>query len=317
MNNRITFFLCVAILSFGCQSKNKDTSSQSEKENSETILPETSKPILPNDTINTNKDNTKDMVSFDGGEITIGSMQGSNRHQPVFIAEIEPFYIDKLPVTVAAFSDFVKITGYITEAEKFGDSGIFDFKSGTWNLLKGTSWKFPLGPDHPEAEPSHPVTHISWNDAMVFAEWAGKRLPSEFEWEYAARNGKNSGEMFPWGNQEIVNGKYMANTFQGDSPTAPSPRDGYLYTSPAGIFGEHPSGLYDMSGNVWQWCSNTFMPYPESSFRTQVNESVKSIRGGSFMYDELGVESYSVYGRSFNSIETSLFNLGFRCAMDK
>lgn len=258
----------------------------------------------------------RDMVYFEGGEIIIGSEEGSNRNQPVFKKQIEPFYLDKTPVTVANFAIFVSETGYFTEAEKFGDSGIFDFKTGQWSLVKGVTWKHPLGPNYPEAESSHPVTHISWNDANAYAQWAGKRLPSEYEWECAARYGSKPGDKFPWGNQEQINGKYMANTWQGDNVTTVNPEDGYLYTSPVGVFGQYPSGLYDMSGNVWEWCSDIFGPYPESSFYFQVSENVKSIRGGSFMYDESGAESYSVYGRSFNSAETSLFNMGFRCAMN-
>jgi len=257
-----------------------------------------------------------DMVHFEGGDINIGSEEGSSRNQPVHKVVIEPFYLDKGPVSVAQFALFISKTGYLTEAERFGDSGVYGFDTGQWSLLKGAYWKFPLGPNAPEADPSHPVTHISWNDANAYAQWAGKRLPSEYEWEFAARNGSLTDDKFPWGNQEQVNGKYMANTWQGENTSVVSPDDGYLYTSPIGVFGETPSGLVDMSGNVWEWCSDVFKPYTGSSFRVQITETVKSIRGGSFMFDELGSESYSVYGRSFNSAETSLFNMGFRCAMD-
>jgi len=253
------------------------------------------------------------MIYFPGGKITIGGQLGSNRHQPPFEAEIDGFHIDKYPVSVSSFAEFIEASGHITEAEKFGDSGIFDITKGSWDLVKGAYWKYPMGPDKAEAEPNHPVTHVSWNDANAFARWAGKRLPNEFEWEYAAKGGKNESYTFPWGNTEMPGGSYMANTWQGSSATDAVVEDGFLYTSPVGSYAPSESGLFDMAGNVWEWCSNTFKPYPGSSFRINVDEQVKAIRGGSFMYDQLGQESYSVYGRSFNTVETSLFNTGFRC----
>jgi sulfatase modifying factor 1 len=228
---------------------------------------------------------------------------------------VEPFYIDKSPVTVAQFRQFIQTTGFKTEAEKFGDSGVFNFDRQAWELLPGANWRKPFGPSGPNAEDNHPVTHVSWNDAVAYAEWAGKRLPTEVEWEYAARSGENSGEKFSWGNEVSKDGLYFANVWQGPINSTES-LDGYLFTSPVGAFGENKAGLTDMGGNVWEWCADNYKPYPGNPEPVREDPKVKIIRGGSFFYDQSGEDSYSVSGRSMNSHETSLFNTGFRCAKD-
>jgi len=258
---------------------------------------------------------TDGMIHFDGGSIIIGSESGMPDEQPPFEKIIEPFYLDKNLVTVGDFRKFIQATGFKTDADKFGDSGVFDFEQGNWNLMKGANWEYPLGPQMPKAEENHPVTHVSWNDAQAYATWAGKRLPTEFEWEYAAKNGKNTTDKYAWGNQLIVKGRYMANVWQGESVTEPEVLDGFMLTSPVGAFGEHPSGLTDMGGNVWQWCANTYAGYPGSPTAGQKDEAVKSARGGSFMYDQAEDASFTTTFRSKNTTDTSLFNTGFRCAM--
>lgn len=257
-----------------------------------------------------------EMIFFDGGTFMMGSENGLPNEKPVHEVKIEPFYIDKSPVTVAQFRHFVEVTGFKTEAEKFGDSGVFNFDQQQWQLLPGASWVKPFGPDGPVAEDNHPVTHVSWNDAVAYAKWAGKRLPTETEWEYAARSGKNSGEKFSWGDKVSVDGNYFANTWQG-SLEAPETKDGYLFTSPVGAFDANEAGLTDMGGNVWQWCADNYKPYPGSNEPMREDSNVKVIRSGSFFYDANGEDSFSVSGRSMNSHETSLFNTGFRCAKDE
>lgn len=259
--------------------------------------------------------NTNEMVFLEGGTFLMGSETGLPNEKPVHQVKIEPFYMDKTPVTVAQFRAFVEATGFETEAEKFGDSGVFNLEKQTWELLPGANWRKPFGPSGPDAEDNHPVTHVSWNDAVAYAKWAGKRLPTEAEWEYAARSGKNSGKKFSWGNEVSVNGQFFANTWQGEI-NAPETKDGYLFTSPVGAFGENEAGLTDMGGNVWQWCADTYKPYPGSNEPYRVDPNVKVIRGGSFFFDQNGEDSFSVSGRSMNSQETSLFNTGFRCAKD-
>jgi formylglycine-generating enzyme len=256
-----------------------------------------------------------EMIYFEGGTFKMGSENGLQNERPVHEVKIKPFYIDKTPVTVEQFRIFVESTDYKTEAEKFGDSGVFNLERNKWELLPGTTWRKPLGPSGPDAKPDHPVTHVSWNDAVAYASWAGKRLPTEAEWEYAACSGKKTENRFSWGNKVTENGKYFANTWQG-TITAPEVKDGFLYTSPVGAFGENEAGLTDMGGNVWQWCADTFKPYPGSNEHLPANPNIKVIRSGSFFYDQNDEYSFTVTGRSMNSHETSLFNTGFRCAKD-
>jgi len=256
-----------------------------------------------------------EMIFFEGGTFLMGSETGLPQESPVHQVTVKSFYIDKSPVTVAQFRAFIDATNYKTEAENFGDSGVFNINSQNWELMKGAFWRKPFGPAGADAENNHPVTHISWNDANAYATWAGKRLPTEVEWEFAARSGKNSGNKFSWGNKLETNGKYFANTWQG-TQQAPQTNDGFLYTSPVGFFGSNEAGLTDMGGNVWQWCADNYKAYPGSKAAIQEDEKLKVIRGGSFFFDQYGEDSFSVSGRSVNSHETSLFNTGFRCAKD-
>ena len=258
-------------------------------------------------------DTTK-MVYFEGGKITIGSNNGPANEKPTFEMEIKPFYLDKNLVTVAEFREFVKATSHKTDAEKFGDSGVFSFENSTWSLLPGATWEFPLGPNNPKAVDNHPVTQVSWNDARAYAAWAGKRLPTEFEWEFAAKNGENSTDKYAWGAELKVNGKYMANVWQGETVQESEPLDGFLLTSPVGTFGTTKVGLSDMGGNVWQWCDSYYKPYPENASAAPADPNVRCTRGGSFMFDEALENSYTTTFRGQNSIDTSLFNMGFRCA---
>ena len=256
-----------------------------------------------------------EMIYFEAGTFLMGSENGLPNESPVHEVKVGPFYIDKSPVTVAQFRQFVNATGFKTEAEKFGDSGVFNFERKTWELLPGATWEKPFGPSGPDAVNNHPVTHVSWNDAVAYANWAGKRLPTEAEWEYAARSGENNGEKFSWGNEVSVDGQYFANTWQGDISSTDAP-DGYLFTSPVGVFGGNDAGVTDMGGNVWQWCAGNYTLYPGNPQPYREDPNVKVIRSGSFFYDENGEDSFSVSGRSMNSHETSLFNTGFRCAKD-
>jgi sulfatase modifying factor 1 len=256
-----------------------------------------------------------EMIFFEGGTFMMGSNNGLPQERPQHKVTVKSFHIDKSPVTVAQFRVFIEKTGYKTEAEKFGDSGVYNMNTQSWELLPGATWLKPFGPSGPDAENNHPVKHISWNDAVDFAKWAGKRLPTEAEWEFAARSGKNSGNKFSWGNKVEENNKYFANTWQG-TQQAPQTKDGYLYTSPVGVFGENEAGLTDMGGNVWQWCADTYKAYPGSTAAIREDSNLKVIRSGSFFFDQYGEDSFSVSGRSVNSHETSLFNTGFRCAKD-
>jgi len=285
---------------------------KAEKERLVVEAPKAQKSSSVSDT----KNDFSGMVYFPGGEIKIGTNSGRDFEKPVFTTKVQPFWLDKDLVTVKDFRLFVQKTGYKTDADKFGNSLVFDFKTGKWEFVDGANWEYPFGRGKEAAKDDHPVTQVSYHDAKAYAEWAGKRLPTEIEWEYAARNGKNTGQNYPWGNDLVVNGKYMANVWQGELQPKPEVKDGFLYTSPVGHYGETPAGLNDMSGNVWQWTDSYFMPYPGSAHegRAGPDENSRVLRGGSFMYDEYGPLSNSVWFRSMNTIETSLFNMGFRCA---
>lgn len=299
-------FVCILVISCK-ETKKVDKTEIIKKREPVELTNNTSK-------ISSNEVDTSNMVHFEGGTIKIGSETGAKNEAPVFEMKIAPFYLDKYLVTVAEFREFVLKTNYVTEADKFGDSGVYSFEQGNWSLMPGANWEYPLGKDKPKSLDNHPVTHVSWNDANAYASWKGKRLPTEFEWEFAAKNGENTTNKYAWGNKPVINGKYMANVWQGSNIQESEPKDGYLLTSPIGAFGATKSGLYDMGGNVWQWCENYYKPYPYNDKSAPQDPNIRATRGGSFMYDEALENSYTTTFRSQNSIDTSLFNMGFRCA---
>ena len=256
-----------------------------------------------------------DMVAFAGGTTRIGSETGEAMERPTFDVHVDPFFLDVHPVTVGDFGRFVAATGYVTQAERLGNSGVFDPATGRWDLVDHASWRRPRGPDAPPAPADHPVTQVSWHDAVAYCAWAGKRLPTEVEWEHAARNGRNGGPQYAWGDALVVAGRYMANTWQGHFPDRNTVDDGYLYTSPVGTFGKTPSGLTDMGGNVWQWCDDWFRPYAARSTPFEPNaDSEKVLRGGSFLCDPKVCHGFRVSARGHSTPETGLLHVGFRCA---
>ncbi len=284
------------------------------------------------------------MVYFQGGNLKMGAVDGLPNERPVHTVSVDDFYLDTHPVTVGDFRKFVASTGYRTEAEKFGDAGVFnverlqkmiveagyqvaemeklsyqgmnDLQSRGWELVPKAYWEYPLGPSEHRAQDDHPVTQISWNDAVAYAEWAGKRLPTEAEWEYAARSGRNAQRQYSWGNELAPDGVFKANVWEGNFPITNNEADEFYYTSPVGAFGITDCGLSDMGGNVWEWCSDTYRPYPGSTDSYQTAETDKVIRGGSFLCDESFCHGYRVSARTFCSAETALFHQGFRCAQD-
>ncbi len=259
------------------------------------------------------------MVLVKGGNVRIGSEEGFDHERPMFWATIKPFYMDKSPVTVGEFRKFIEATDYQTEADQFGNAGIIHESTGkNWILKDGANWEYPLGRDFPKAGEDHPVTQVSWRDATAYAKWAGKRLPHEIEWEHAARNGSNSRSIYPWGEELNPGGKYNANVWNGIFPEFNKVEDGFAETSPVGQFGETPIGLTDMSGNVWEWCSNYLYDYRAlalDDFKGGA-KTEKAQRGGSFLCEPTWCHGYRVSGRSSSSPETSLFHVGFRCVKD-
>lgn len=257
------------------------------------------------------------MIYVPGGQTHIGSMDGLENEQPVFAATVEPFFLDVHPVTVAQFREFVVATGHVTQAESFGNSAVFGFETGQWSLVDGADWQHPFGPEHAAAPDDHPVTQVSWNDAVAYCQWADKRLPTEVEWEHAARGARDGGPRYAWGDELVVDGQYMANTWQGRFPEVNTLADGYRATSPVGLFGRTSLGLTDMGGNVWEWVEDWYRPYSErgTSF-TPTDASEKVHRGGSFLCDPAVCHGFRVSGRMSSTAETGLSHTGFRCARD-
>ena len=255
------------------------------------------------------------MTWFEGGQITIGTLDGLPNEGPPFTADVDPFYMSIHPVTVAEYRNFVEDTGYLTEAESFGNSAVLG-RDGSWNLLELANWQYPRGPEGGPANDTHPVTHVSWNDAVAYADWAGKRLPTEIEWEFAAKGGHDSDNRYSWGDDLVVDGEFRANVWQGNFPLENRVDDGFEYTSPVGAFGSTASGLSDMGGNVWEWTADSYRLYDGNRMPFQYNPDIKVIRGGSFLCEANVCHGYRVTARQTNSRESAAFHMGFRTAMN-
>ncbi len=216
---------------------------------------------------------------------------------------IHSFWMDVSPVTVAQFRTFVLSTHYQTQADKFGDAGVFEFKTGDWGLVKGANWEYPYGKQAPKAKPNHPVTQVSWNDAIAYCKWAKKRLPTSEEFLLAQKNGNpNNDQTYTWGKDYKEGNKFKANFWQGSFPSKNTVEDGFLTTSPVGYFGKNKINLVDIEGNVWQWCSDDSKEKPEEKYQ----------RGGSFLCDPMVCHGFKTGGISSSSAETSLCHTGFR-----
>lgn len=259
------------------------------------------------------------MVLIKGGEYKMGTDDGMPFEGPIHLVEVSDFFIDEHEVTVAQFAEFVTAAKYVTEAEKFGWSGVFDFDSGEWKRVDGANWRYPEGPTS-TTTPDEPVTQISWNDACEYAKWADRRLPTEAEFEFAARGGL-IGKKYAWGDELKPGGKPVANWWQGIFPSKNTVEDGFLKLAPVKSFAPNGYGLYDMTGNVWEWCADHYSEtYYKSS--TKLNPkgpetgSERVIRGGSFLCAENYCSNYRVAGRSQATPDSGLNNLGFRCVRD-
>jgi formylglycine-generating enzyme required for sulfatase activity len=288
-------------------------------------------------------------------------MRSMANERPAHRVKVDGFWIDEHPVTNAEFQKFIEATGYVTTAERKPDweelkkqlppgtpkpadellvpgSLVFTPPSQAvplnnlanwWNWTPGADWRHPRGPGSTiEGLENHPVVQVSWDDAVAYAKWAGKRLPTEAEWEYAARGGLE-GQRYSWGNEFRPKGKHMANTFQGEFPYAAKPEDGFAATSPVGSFPPNGYGLYDMAGNVWQWTADwyrvdTFTEQasqghcenpkgPDSSFDPGDPYAPKRvIKGGSFLCHVSYCESYRPSARRGTPPDTGSSHVGFR-----
>lgn len=255
----------------------------------------------------------KNMVLVSGGKINLGSDTSLGNEENGYEVTLKPFLMDIHPVTVAEFRKFVNATNYKTQAETFGDAAVLNDTTKVWDLRKGANWEFPQGKQFDKAKDNHPVTQVSWNDAQAYCKWAGKRLPTEAEWEFAAKNGKNDKTLFPWGNEQKVDGKYKANFWQGNFPHVNEIEDNFEFTNPVGEFGETPLGLTDMAGNVWEWCEDWYLPYAEYGKSFQPNENSEKVqRGGSFLCEPTVCYGFRTTARSHSTPESALYHVGFR-----
>jgi formylglycine-generating enzyme len=245
----------------------------------------------------------------------IGDDAAPRDERPEFELQVPAFALDRTPVTVEQFSRFIEETGYRTDAERLGSGAVFVRGIGHWINQPGADWRQPAGPDQPAAPADHPVTQVSWNDAAAFCSAYGLRLPTEFEWERAARLGQTpDGTVFRAGERSSIDAKFRANVWQGVFPVMDTGEDGYRGASPVGAFGEAPSGLTDMAGNVWEWTASTYLPYPAPPRETRSPAPEFVQRGGSFLCNEDVCEGFRATARGHATPDTAAMHVGFRCA---
>lgn len=255
------------------------------------------------------------MVRIPAGQAHIGSDRGRPDEAPAFSVAVAAFELDRTPVTVAAFANFVASTGFVSEAEKLGSGAVMTFGTGQWQLLAGANWRQPSGPKGEAVAKTHPVTQVSWNDASRYCAAAGKRLPTEVEYEYAARGAKPSGSSHAFGEQLVHKGRYRANVWTGVFPLLNTAKDGFSTTSPVGAFGVDALGLSDMAGNVWEWTSDWYRPYAERNAPWPPGQAGEKVqRGGSFLCDPTFCYGFKVTARGHATPDSSHMHVGFRCA---
>lgn len=300
------------------------------------------------------------LVALPGGEFLMGSTgPEANPHDgegPVRPVRLRPFRMAARAVTNAEFAEFVNATGYRTEAERFGWSFVFDrflppeILAGVtgrvaaapwWCAVPGACWRHPEGPgSRLKPRMDHPVVHTSWNDAAAYCDWAGLRLPSEAEWEFAARGGLVQA-IFPWGQELTPGGEHRSNVWQGRFPDLDTGEDGFRGTAPVDAFAPNAYGLYNMTGNVWEFCADWWSATragsggegapaaaegqaaggPTSAAAVvdptgPASGTARVMRGGSYLCHASYCNRYRVAARSSNTPDSSTGNLGFRCAAD-
>jgi formylglycine-generating enzyme required for sulfatase activity len=280
------------------------------------------------------------MCRIPGGEFWMGSEDSdgwpADGEGPVRAVTVRSFYIGACCVTNAQFNRFVQARGYKTEAEKFGWSFVFQLLlspdalarvqrrlpgSEWWCCVIGADWRHPEGPDSAIGPRwDHPVAHVSWNDAMAYCAWAGKRLPTEAEWECAARGGLVK-KRYAWGDELTPGGKHMCNIWQGNFPTHNTAEDGFVATAPVRSFEPNGYGLYNVAGNVWEWCGDWFSADfhrngPRVDPTGPPGGDRKVVRGGSYLCHHTYCNRYRVGARTANTPDSSSGNTGFRCVRD-
>ena len=287
------------------------------------------------------KGSVVDAIRLDGGTFWMGTdtAEGfpADGEGPVREVHVDPFYMDKYPVTNEQFREFVQATNYRTESERYGWSFVFqghipaeqypklvsDNAPGTnwWCKVNGADWAHPEGPDTSvDARPHHPVVHISWHDALAYCDWAGKRLPTEAEWEYASRGGLEQ-KIYPWGDELEPNGEHRCNVWQGDFPEVDTGADGFTAPCPVDSFAPNGYGLYTITGNAWEWCHDWFHPtfHIAASRHNPVGPlegTAKVMKGGSYLCHRSYCNRYRVAARTSNTPDSATTNITFRCVRD-
>jgi sulfatase modifying factor 1 len=305
------------------------------------------------------------MAWISGGEFSMGAMDppatdqvamhGAEDARPIHRVYVDGFWMDKTDVTNEEFARFVKATNYVTIAERkpatedFPGAPPDNLVAGSvvfsppdhpvplnnhfqwWSYVRGASWRHPEGPEsNIKGREKYPVVHVAYPDALAYATWAGKRLPTEAEWEFAARGGL-AGKRYPWGDEFQPNGEWMANTFQGEFPVKDTAADGHTGLAAVAQYPPNGFGLYDMAGNVWQWTSDWYRPDyyqqlaaaggvarnpygPDTPYDpSEPNERKKVHRGGSFLCTDQYCSRYVVGTRGKGEVSTGTNHLGFRC----
>lgn len=283
----------------------------------------------------------KGMQAIAGGTFLMGNTREDawpeDGEGPLRKTVVAPFHIDVTSVRNEAFAKFVDATGYQTEAERFGWSYVHYSQISRskrkkleamgrtvqglqwWYAVEGACWKKPEGPgSNILKRMDHPAVHVSWADAHAFAHWAGKRLPTEIEWEFAARGGLQQ-RRYPWGDELTPNGKHRCNIWQGRFPEQDTAEDGYRGTAPARSFLPNGFGLYNMVGNVWEWCADWFDPTwyarrADDAVHGPPSGTSRVMRGGSYLCHASYCNRYRVDARTGTTPDTSTGHLGFRCA---
>jgi formylglycine-generating enzyme required for sulfatase activity len=320
-------------------------------------------PTVPN-TASAPSQNPQGMVWIPGGEFSMGAldppasteagMHAAQDARPIHRVYVDGFWMDQTDVTNEEFAKFVRATTYVTVAERKPRASDFpgappenliagavvfsppahpvplDNHFQWWGYVRGANWRHPHGPRSDiKGKENYPVVHIAYEDAMAYAKWAGKRLPTEAEWEFAARGGL-SGKPYPWGDEFRPGGKWMANTHQGHFPDTNTGEDGYVGIAPVAQFPPNSYGLYDMAGNVWQWTSDWYRPDiyeqlaagvvarnpqgPDVSYDpSEPTERKRVQRGGSFLCTDQYCSRYVVGTRGKGEVSTGTNHLGFRC----
>ncbi|WP_438821606.1 formylglycine-generating enzyme family protein [Larkinella terrae] len=349
----------ITFLAISCNSETKSTSEQTAETDSGAHcvakgMPSRSGAIRQAALVTASGETgTEDMVLIPGGTFQMGSDEFPDS-RPLHTVKVDGFWMDKHEVTNAEFARFVEATKYVTVAERplnpkdypgvpadklVPGSAVFtppnqqislENPLAWWQYVAGASWKHPAGPQSTiQGHENEPVVHVSYEDAAAYAKWAGKRLPTEAEWEFAAQGGKGNRKYY-WGEELKPGGKWIANIYQGNFPNQNAKEDGFAGIAPVRSFPANPYGLYDMDGNVWEWCQDLYRPDyyrnspkenpkgPTDSYDPDEPGAVKYVqRGGSFLCSDQYCIRYKAGSRGKGEVSSGSDNLGFRCVRNQ